>query len=354
MRVTLKHIAKEAGVDVSTVSRVLNKKGRETRISPKRESQILEAARQLRYIPNSSARAVRTGRFDCAALLLSTHLACSYMPSFLLEGIHDELAKRDMHLTLAKLPDEKLSSEGYVPKILRSMMADGLLIDYTHQLPAQLEDIIKRRSIPAVWLNTKHEMDCVYPDNLEAGRRATQYLLKMGHRRIAYADYFFGYEDVAAAHYSAVDRCRGYEQAMRQAGLEPRTIRADAGRVPAGLEEVEFTKRWMSEPNRPTAVIAYWMTIALPIRQAALEMGLSVPKNLSILTFASESSGNGVLLDSGFNITAMVEPEQEMGRTAVQMLLEKIEKPSNALASKVLNFKLEEVGSCCPPSGKEH
>lgn len=352
MRTTLKDIAGEVGTDPATVSRVLNDKGRQAGISPKRAAKIIEAARKLRYIPNSSARAVRTGRFDCAALLLSTHRTCSYLPTLLLGGMYEELARHDMHLTLTKLPDEKLRNEGYVPKILRYMMADGLLIDYTHKLPSRLEDIIQRHKIPAVWINTKRETDCVYPDNLAAGRRATQHLLDMGHRRIAYVDYITGRDIVAEAHYSATDRCAGYEQAMRQAGLEPRTIRPDVGRVPGG-EEVAFTKNWLDAPDRPTAVVVYWIASALPVLHAALAFGLSVPRDLSIVTFNSESFGSDVLRESGLYITTMVEPEFEMGRTAVRMLMEKLDKPAGSLPSKSLPFALEELGTCCPPgSGK--
>ncbi|MCD4826035.1 MAG: LacI family transcriptional regulator [Phycisphaerae bacterium] len=353
MRITLKDIASEVGTDPATVSRVLNDKGRQAGISQKRAAKILKAAQKLRYIPNSSARAIRTGRFDCATLLLSTHRTCSYLPTLLLEGMHDELAKQDMHLTLAKLPDEQLSSEGYVPKILRYMMSDGLLIDYTHQLPAKLESMIQRHKIPAVWINTKRETNCVYPDNLAAGRRATEHLLNLGHRRIAYVDYITGRDGIAEAHYSATDRCRGYEQAMRSVGLEPRTIRPDKGRVPGG-EEVAFTKNWLDAPDRPTAVVVYWIASAMPVLHAALASGLRVPEDLSMVTFNSESFGSDVIRESGLYISAMIEPERRMGREAVRMLIKKLDKSTIDMPSKSLSFALEELGTCCPPGGKEH
>src|SRR4051812_25654694 len=134
-RVTLQDIAAHVGVDRSTVSRVLSNKAAEGGISSDLAQRIFSKARELNYIPNTSARAVRMGRFNCAALLMSTDAGRSYLPSHMLDGIHDELAAEDMHLTVAKVPDEKLNNEDHVPKILRTLMADGVLINYTHHLP---------------------------------------------------------------------------------------------------------------------------------------------------------------------------------------------------------------------------
>src|SRR4051794_31301183 len=107
-RVTLADIAAEGGVDRRTVSRVLCNKAAEGGISVELAERIAIKARELNYIPNSFARAVREGKFNGAALLMSTVEGRSYLPSRLLDGIHDGLAEADMHLTVAKVPDEKL------------------------------------------------------------------------------------------------------------------------------------------------------------------------------------------------------------------------------------------------------
>src|SRR5579875_1530432 len=96
-RVTLRDIAENVGVDRSTVSRVLSNKAAEGGISVELADRILRKAREMRYLPNASARAIRTGRFGCAALMLSTVEGRSYLPRRLLDGIHDELASSEQH-----------------------------------------------------------------------------------------------------------------------------------------------------------------------------------------------------------------------------------------------------------------
>ena len=71
----------------------------------------------------------------------------------------------------------------YVPKILRTLMADGLLINYTNHLPEHLVDIVSQQRLPAVWINTRRENSAVYPRNFEAARSLTNRLLELGHRR---------------------------------------------------------------------------------------------------------------------------------------------------------------------------
>ncbi|MCD4825766.1 MAG: LacI family transcriptional regulator [Phycisphaerae bacterium] len=340
-------IARKAGVAVSSAYEILANP-EHSRYQEKTRRLVMEASRELQYRPHAAARAIRTGRFDCVTLLLSTQHTHSYLPNRLLYGIHDELGKQDIHLAVTRLPDEKLVNEGYIPKILRYQMSDGLLINYTNFLPARMKEIVDHSGLPATWINVKRESDCVYPDNFSAGCEATEHLLKMGHRRIAFLDYLFGWEDLHGTHFSLTERCGGYEQAMRQAGLQPRVIRPDSGRVPPG-EELAYTQHWLNEPDRPTAVVVYWVASALPVLQAAWASGLRVPQDLSIITFNSESFGGNLLRDSGLYITSMIEPELEMGKTATRMLMKKIKKPSDTLPAEILDFKLEELGTCCPP-----
>src|SRR3982751_6196015 len=183
-RITLQDIASHVGVDRSTVSRVLSNKAAEGGISIELANRIILKARELNYIPNTSARAIRMGRFNCAALLMSTDSGRSYLPSRLLDGIHDGLAASDLHLTVAKVPDEKLNSEDYVPKILRTLMSDGLLVNYTHHLPEHLVEIVEQRQLPAVWINSKQPHDAIYPNNRRGAMLATERLLNLGHKKI--------------------------------------------------------------------------------------------------------------------------------------------------------------------------
>ncbi len=130
---------------------------------------IRKTANELGYIPNISARAVKNGSFGCVALLLSSLGERSYLPNHLLDSIHAELEKHGKHLLLTKLPDANAEAISQTPKILRTLMADGLIVDYTHHVSSEIVSQIENHILPSVWINTKREKDTVYPDNFCLG-----------------------------------------------------------------------------------------------------------------------------------------------------------------------------------------
>src|SRR5579883_3270772 len=101
MPATLKQIARETGVSIKTVSRILS--GHSDLHRPETRERVLKAAQDLGYLFNSSARALRQGRFGCIALVLSADLVFSMTPTGLVGGILDACAAERLHLTLAQL-----------------------------------------------------------------------------------------------------------------------------------------------------------------------------------------------------------------------------------------------------------
>ncbi len=338
---TLKEIAIRAGVTDMTVSRVLNGSYKATR--PKAVEQakrISRIASDLGYMPNAAARSVASGRFNCACLLSSTSGHRSTLFPGLLRGAHDALAEHDMHLTLAHVDDRKLSDETFLPKALRQWMADGLLINYTQEIPDVLVQRISRQRIPSVWLNSRQEADSVYFDDQAAGRTLTEKLLALGHRRIAFVHYG------VVRHYSIAARRAGYEAAMTQAGLTPLSIQREFDKPTldsAGESTVPLSVSWLSGPDRPTAAVTYSLAEATTTWLAAQHLGLRVPVDLSLATFA-DSIDEGM----GQRITRMWTSHGEMGREAVEMLTEKINRPADRLLPRVLALKWWEGATCGP------
>lgn len=341
MAVTLKRIAEHCGLSPQTVGYILN--GKADLFRPETRDKVLAAARELGYRPNAAAKAMRSGRFGCAALVLSTQPGRSSLFPAFLAGVDDELAKTGMHLAHAPLADERLSDTGFVPKILSQVMADGLLINYNAEIPPALIEAIERHRIPAVWINSQQPHNCVFPDDLGAGRQATEHLLSLGHRRIAYVDYSYG-SARPAAHYSSRDRQGGYEQAMHGAGLTPRVIRSPEGlssgqRLPAILA-------WLKAADRPSAVVTYSPRDALPILHAATAiLRLRVPQDLSLATIEDD-----VADQSGVALTTVIIPRYDLGSVAVQMLLERIADPQRELTPRALACRLV-VGESSGASG---
>ena len=338
MRTTIRDVAETSGFSFQTVSAVLG--GQAHLFRAETRQRVLETATAMGYRPNSSARAIRKGRFDCLALLLSTEPDVSTVPTPLLMGIHDEVTAAGLHFTLARFPDEALTDEGAVPKIIQQLLADGLLIDYTHRVPPKMIELIHRYRIPSVWLNSKLPADCVYPDDFNAGRRATEQLLAAGHRRIGFVGC------IQSEHYSLTDRRAGYEAALRAAGVAP---------APCGLEAmVPETERFamalacLRRPDRPTAIFGYSALLALPMLQAAERLGLQVPRDLAVVTCDGKP-----FRYLGPTITTLVVPDYEVGRIAVQMARAKVANPGPELPARAVPFTLVGGDTCVPPAATE-
>jgi LacI family transcriptional regulator len=339
MSVTIKEIARITGLSVPTVGNVLGRSA--ARYSAETRRRVREAAQELGYRPNSSARAMRQGKFGCAALILSRSRQHSHIPPGLLDGLDDELLRHDMHLTITRLSDEELSQDEFVPKVLRQHMADGMIVNYTHRIPAGMLELIHAHHTPAVWLNAKLKEDCVYPDDFAAARSATADLLKLGHRRVALVHVVarLGQEGTFDSnrwqmHYSAIDRAAGYAQAMRDGGLEPRVLSHEHF-----IEENETMSRCLallSGERRPTAVLAYSEYEALALATAARIAGLEMPRDLSMVMFAPSPTWM-----AGYEVSAVAVPTEEMGRRAVQMLLRKLQEPDGGCAPEPIAYKLD-------------
>ena len=332
MPVTLKQVAERSGLSFQTVSKILGRKA--AAYSQETRDHVFRVAEELGYRPNTSARSMRTGSFGCVALIRSTVVGRSTLFRDLLIGIEDALAERDLHLTLARLPDQTLTEDNSVPKILREWMADGLLLNYHQDIPPRLQALVEKHALPSIWINSKHPTDCVYPADFETGRSAAEHLLQMGHTRIAFAT-------LRTTHYSAADREAGYAEAMHQAGAVPLFLLQEAGCAAS----LPFWGEILSLPDRPTAIIAYMPHIAEAVYLAALRLGLRVPGDLSLSAFHESSLG-----DSRAPITTWLIPEYDMGYTAVERLAQKIIAPTAPLSPVVLPFRLDPGATCAPPA----
>jgi LacI family transcriptional regulator len=328
---TQAHLAMLLGVSQVTVCKSLaNHSG----ISQEMRDKVHRLAKEHGYRPNASARAMREKRFGTVALVQSSEPSRSILVPQLLSGIQSALREDELHLLLTALPDDQLTNSNYIPKILGEWSCDGLLINYNAGIPERMVKLIAEYQIPAVWINSVQESHCVYPNDVEGGRVATEHLLKLGHRRIAYVDYAFGEKCPYPVHYSTHDRFKGYSQAMAAAGLQPRKIRSPGGPPPDPI--LGFTQSWMSGEDRPTAVVTYNDQTAKPIAMMAMALfGVEWPERLSLVTFDRRRMD-----ELGIPLTTMVLPEFEMGAEAVRMLVMGIADRNAKLPAKRFGFSI--------------
>ncbi len=334
MTVTLQQIARKANVGVSTVSEILSRKS--NLYNPKTREKVLRIAQELGYRPNTYAMSIAKRKFGAIALLLSTERHRSYLPSQLLDGINDTLDKHNYHLTVMKLPDEKLCKEGYLPKALRERLSDGLLVNYNARIPKTLIKTIEESNLPAIWINVKRKTDAVYPDDYEGGKSATKYLIELGYKKIAYVSYSHNIKDLThPGHYSIYDRYLGYLDAMKQANLTPLKPILPEKDLPH-KNRADFTYNWLKQKNRPDAIITYARSTALPILWTASNTRIKIPNDLAVVTF----SNDGPIDELSITVTSFCISEYTLGEISAQMILDKIKTPKKSQSSMPLKYEL--------------
>jgi LacI family transcriptional regulator len=341
---TINEIALRAGVSKGTVSNILNGKNKENRPTAIAQARrIRELAEEMGYRPNASARAVSQGRYGSLALLFSENIHRGSQFRGTLRAIMTTARQMNQRLSVTGLTDEVFTDESLLAVALREMSADGLLINYIQDAPGRMTELLHKFRIPAVWINTLRDDDCVYPDDFRAARVATRHLIALGHRRIAY------YNPMPSDHYSQAARQDGYKAALAEAGLRATLWMGPSHRearpIPLG-EWQDVTRHWLTAPGgeRPTGFICYDPPRAYTLYAAACAVGLRVPADLSLITF-DELPVDGI----GVEITTSLIPAEDMGRQAVRMLLRKVEDSALSLPPTAVPHLWYDGQTCAPP-----
>ena len=341
----VKQIAEAFGVAEVTVYRAISgdSKGAYKKTA-ERSEKIREMARELGFRVNASARATRRGWTGCIGMLVSPVPGggVTHTPD-LDRGIINQLAENGQYLAKGYLPDDPTGEYG-LPELLNAWAADGLLINHNHDIPDRLIRLVDRHDVPTVWINSRHETNCVYPDDFEAGRQAAQYLVERGHRRILIARASVWPD--AGEHYSQTDRLNGCRAAMADAGLTPMIFGAeDSRRVmtgrKGGLDQTQLGEHVLRQRGDATAIITTSTCGPIPVLIAALTMGLRIPDDLSVLGFVDSQQGP---TPSNWEIhhTRLVVPFEEVGREAVKLINQRIESGNQNCASRIVPFGVQE------------
>lgn len=335
-QITSAEIAELAGVSRATVSYILNGTAQQKRIPEKTVNRIQKIIGENQYRPNGAARAIQRKRFDCLSLLLSPGSKGLWLPLGLLRNLQREVADRGMHLNVSELPDSKLVSPEFAPKMLRELLADGLLVNYLQPVPDGLEEMLQGYSIPHIWLNDIRAQDCVYPDDFNGSVKAVKLLMEMGHRHIAY----LSMGDMQ--HYSKAKRQQGFEEAASLTGVQTTSICTPSS---AGKEAFrDRVQMLLRSPNRPTACIGYSSNELQITYSVALRQGLHLPEDLSLLSFDTHLPLLGELTQS-----SLVVPQNKMAKAAVEALEQKIADPSASLSPIPISYPDEAGGETCQP-----
>ena len=278
-RVTIADVAADAGVGVGTVSRVLNG-SQQVRAATLRAVQ--DSIDRLGYRPSHAAAALVRGTPHTVAVIV-THLT---RPSTVVRVASALAALEDQgYDTIVCNVDTPLERDRHLESLLPTHRADGVL---TICLPFSREQLDQfcRASVALV------SVDAVNPgvpqtiiDNVLGGRLATEHLIGLGHRRIAFVgDMVFGRPPADLGFTSSAHRLRGYRQALAAGG-----IKAEAGLVRRGPHDAataaEQAAQLLKSPDPPSAIFAASDTQAIGVLAAAERLGVAVPGQLSVVGF---------------------------------------------------------------------
>jgi LacI family transcriptional regulator len=337
MSVTLNNIATELGISHMTVSRAL--KG-DPAVAEKTRNRVLDQALKMGYRPNVSARSMRSGQFGTLGLLAGS--IRSYLPGSLMRGIREGCEKLDLHLQIDSITQEQADDPTFLPRFLQYACVDGLMVSYTGHKDA-LANHIDQHRLPAVWINDQRSHNAVYPDEIQAGQIMAQTLLDHGHRRIGFAALQL------TGHFSTQVRLDGINAQLTQAGLPDAMLLDETISADSGIDRscVPMLLRLLQRSDRPTALICRGLAEATCAYAAAMQLGLNVPADLSIVAFNDK-----VILDvCALPIDTLLIPFHALGEAVAVMTHELTQQPTHSIPSQVIAYgDIQQSGSIAAPA----
>lgn len=337
--VTIVDIAREAGVSIKTVSRVIN---REEGVGEATRARVQALVDRMGYRPNVSARSLSSRRSYLIGVIFMRVGAYHYVGEVQV-GAMRACRRAGYNLVIEQVsPPDADGGRGFAD-VLRHTRFDGVVLTPPTCDDPEVVAAVEAAGLPYVRMAPHRAFErspYVFMDDRQAARDQTLWLWELGHRRIAFID---GPRD----HGSAARRREGYEEALRARGVEPRPEWIAKGDY-LSLSGFEAAESLLALPEPPTAIFASNDDMALGVLAAAAKAGLSVPRDLSVVGF-DDSPGAEAAWP---RLTTIHQPTAEMAEAAVEMLIGGFgdERFRARVAARALDYRLVKRDSAAPPS----
>ncbi len=322
--VTIRDVAKQAGVGVGTVSRVLND---HPSVSDAARQKVLAAIAELDYTPNPIARRLSLGK----TLTIAAIVPFFTRPAFVerLRGVEYALADSQYDLILFNV-ETTARRDAYFRSVPRRERVDGLLLVSLSPRDTDTERFLKA-GVPTVLIEAHHpQLGRVVVDDVAGGRLATQHLIDLGHRKIGYVSDWL---ESPFYFVSSRDRYTGYRQALAEADIPFRSEYHRQGEH--GRQEArEMARQLLALSDPPTAIFAASDIQAIGVLEAARDTGLKVPQNLSVIGY------DDIEIAEYLHLTTIRQPLFASGVEGVELLLESIANPPQVPRRVVLPIDL--------------
>lgn len=338
--VTIKHVAAEAGVSLQTVSRVMNK---EPNVRPVVQERVLAAVSKLGYVPSLAARRLGGSRSFLLMALNDRERTIEgwrsgegtdWVDQMLMGGmLKCEAHGYRMIFELVDTGSEHVERE--VTAAISALHPDGVILTPPHSDNPLITGLLSKLGLPFARIGSVAQGDgfSISMDDGKAAEFATRRLLELGHSRVA----FITGSDQYALSSARLD---GYREAMRASQDDTLIGRGDFSYDSA----VTAMERLLALASPPTAVVASNDRMALAALRTAERHGLSVPHDLSVISF------DNTPLARFADMSAIIQPIAEMTSTAAELLIRFKSGAADLPASSVVAFNFIERGSTAPRS----
>lgn len=322
--ITLKMVAERAGVSVNTASRAINNK---SDINEETKKRVLKVAQELGYVQNATAVALRTKKTRTLGVVIADNRNPFYAE--VLNGIEEAAREKNYHIILANTQRDYQKEEEAI-NLLLAKRVDGLLITPVQDRNDDIKKLIEA-NIPFVIVGRDFEnieVDAVYNDEVKGGFFATEYLIKKGHKRIAFINGFL--------HKSpAQGRLEGYKKALKEHGIPLDDMMVSVGDIDVE-DGYERTKQMLEKNLDFTAIFAYNDMMAFGAMQAVKEKGLRIPEDIGLVGY-DDIPFSSLISPS---LSTIRLKKQELGAESVKLLLSRINGSREKMKKIMLNVEL--------------
>lgn len=331
--VTIKDVAREAGVGLATVSRVINKQGD---VNDACREKVLAVIDRLGYRPDLLARSMRAGHSQTLALIVRDFRGTTL--SQLADSVQNEVDRVGFSLFVASSYHDPVRELAMLQRF-KARRVDGLIVATSSETDPVLRTELVRPGPPVVLFDraTPETLDVVQADHASGTGAAVTHLVALGHRRISLIT---GEPDV----FPTRERVRGWREALVQAGLE-----AEARLCRVGSFAVEFgreqTRELLCDPRPPTAIIAGGTALLPGVMHAAQELGRRIPDDVSLIGGADANLARFATPP----VTVLSWDHDAMARTAARFIVSRLQDPSIEPRRRLFPVTLVVRGSTAMP-----
>jgi LacI family transcriptional regulator len=324
MKSTIKDVAKKAGVSIATVSFVINES---KHISADTKNRVLKAIKSLNYHPSKSAINLVSGKTGNIGFILTNDHFLRTEPFYtrIFLGTEFEARNEGYYILLTSVSTD-FNENDSLPRFILNKSIDGIIV--AGKIPVNLIERISASNLPTVYVDyipPTNSHPLVLIDNIQGGLLATNHLINLGHKNIA----FIGGDIV---HPSLSDRLKGYKQALENANIpfKNNLIVTDA-KYPDRQNGFNSAKKIFSKNKSVTAVFAGNDAMAIGVLHYLKDNGYKVPEDISLIGFDDVEAD--LMLSPP--LTTVRVPKIEMGVEALKLLVNTL-KNKKSLPKKIL------------------